>query len=157
MDLLRDYILSLVCGAILCGILLTLTGEKGTAAGILKLACGAFLCLTVVKPIVSIRPDQWNLTFPDLTADGKAASAMGEDWYQNSMEAIITENARTYILDKATDMGLALTVQIALREDSVPDEVVLTGDATQNQKEELAQIIHSELGIPKEHQIWIGS
>lgn len=156
MAALREYILSVVAAAILCGIVSGLAGKKANCAPILKLVCGIFLTLTVVRPIVKVDMDEIGGLLSGLQTEAEAASAFGEEHLDHSLKESIKQATQAYILDKAGKLGLELTVSVHLDEENIPDEVILEGACSPYGKRELQSMIVSDLGIPKERQIWIG-
>jgi membrane associated rhomboid family serine protease len=54
MEGVREYLLSVTAGAMLCGILGSLIGEKGNMAGLYWLISGLFLCFLVIAPLADI-------------------------------------------------------------------------------------------------------
>lgn len=156
MDALREYILSVVAAAILCGIVSGLMDKKGSCAPVVKLICGVFLTLTVVHPVAKVNIDEFMKFTSSLEEDAEAAAAFGEEIYAQSMKESIIEATQTYILDKAQTLGLELEITVHLDSDQVPDEVTLEGACSPYGKQQLQAIIASDLGVPKERQIWIG-
>ena len=151
---MAEYILSVVCASILCAILTGLTGEKGTTASIRKLVCGVFLCFTVITPLGRLRLEDLLHPITDIRQEALETAAMGQALYQESLVQVITEQTEAYILDKAKALGLALTVTVHTDESGKPRGAALSGNAGQAQREALSEILESDLGIPKERQIW---
>ncbi len=157
MERVSEYILSVVCAAILCAILTGISGEKGSTASIRKLICGIFLCFTVIAPLGNFRLTDVLEPIGDIRQEALATSAMGQTLYLGSLTQVITEQTEAYILDKARSLGLGLTVRVYTDDNGKPYRVDLTGNATDSDREALSQVLESELGIPKERQIWNGS
>jgi len=151
---MAEYILSVVCASILCAILTGLTGEKGTTASIRKMVCGVFLCFTVIAPLGRLRLEDLLNPITDIRQEALETAAMGQALYRESLAQVITEQTEAYILDKAKALGLTLTVTVHTDESGKPRGAVLSGNAGQAQREALSEILESDLGIPKERQIW---
>ena len=154
MDSICEYILSVVCAAILCAILSGISGEKGSTAPIRKLIYGIFLCFTVISAL-----GQFHLTdilepLGDIRQEALATSAIGQALYQESLTQVITEQTEAYILDKAQSLDITLTVQVWPDENGKPHRVSLEGIVPEAGREALSEALEAELGIPKEHQIW---
>ena len=152
-----NYLLSLTGASILCGILKTLIPGKGSGGRLISLLCGVILTLTALKPLTGANladlSERWISAFsPDTYL-----SDSGENMARDAMAAIIKEECETYILDKATSLGLDITVGIALSDGDIPApvSVVISGDASPYARSRLQQIIASDLGIPKEAHRWI--
>ena len=73
------------------------------------------------------------------------------------VSAIIKEKCETYILDKAAELGLALTAEVTVGGEAVypyPVSVQLTGTPNAEQKLQMQRYIERELAIAKEEQTW---
>lgn len=154
----REYIFSVTCAAILCGVLGSFFDKKGASGSLLKLISGLFLAFTVISPV--LRVDLMDaMSFAEVyAADGEAAAAMGEIYAREELAAIIKSEAEAYILDKARYLGAEVRVSVTLSGDDipVPTGVIVEGSISPYAKTVLASQIADELGIAKEDQQWIG-
>ena len=151
---MTGYILSVTCAAVLAAILRTLAGE-GAMGKLTKLLSGLFLAVTVLSPLVKIEipdPARW---LEDYMAEGEAAAQAGEAMAKDYSDAIISAELEAYILDKAADLGTALTVEVGLDDRGLPETVTLTGSVSPGHREELSRMMLDELGVGEEAQIWI--
>lgn len=157
MDALREYILSVTAAAVLCGILRSIVGEKGTAAGLVKLICGLFLAFTVIRPVAEVELTEFTLLTADISEDAREAVSTGEDYARDSLSQIIKSEAEAYILDKAQAYGAEIQVVVSLSGDAqpVPEKVRITGDLSPYAKTQLQSMITEDLGIPKENLTWM--
>ena len=152
---LRDYVISVTAGAILCGIVLSFSVSP-TVKGLLKLICGIFLAFTLVKPVTDIAVGN----FKDLgivdTTEAEAAAEMGESLAAEALENSIKQAAEAYILDKAQDLELELEAEVSVTSTKVPVPYAVTirGQVPPYMRELLSNIIEKELGIEKESQTW---
>lgn len=157
MDGIRQYVLGVICAAMICGMVTALVPE-GMAKGILKLLSGVFLAVTVLSPLTG-RDLGRELTelLPD-TLEGKAIARRGEAMARETMAGLIKQQTETYILDKANSLHGNVGVEVILSEDPipVPFSVVLTGSVPPYARKQLEQIIQGELGISKENLRWTG-
>lgn len=156
MAFVREYIFSVTGAALVSGVILRLLAGKGSAAVLGKMLVGIFMALTVLNPIANVTlPDLMDVV-PDLSADAQAVVAQGETATQNALAAGISKQVEAYILDRAEELGLSLQVQVELSKDRIPMPVSvrLRGNASPYAKSKLQNLIHKELGIDKEHQIW---
>ena len=151
---MKEYILSVICAAVLCGIVADLAEKKGASANILKLICGVFLSFTVIRPITEVKLEDFSFFTADITQDAFQAADLGQTNSYQEMAAIITSEVTAYILDKAADYPGELTVDVVLDADLIPRSVTLTGDISPAGKLQLEQSIEQDLGIAKEDQIW---
>lgn len=86
--------------------------------------------------------------------EASQAAGQAEAETKRQMTAIISEEAATYILDKADALGLQLEVQVELDGNLLPWGVSLQGAASPYARSRLSSQIETELGIPKERQVW---
>lgn len=150
------YVLSLIAAAFIAGILQSFVKE-GSCARVLRLLCGLFLMVTALKPLKELQIpalEDWTASW---NAEAGAAVREGEERYASEYSAVIIKQLEAYILDKAAQLGLSVQVQLTLTADHLPERVLLTGQATQQQKQAMESVIESDLGIPKEKQQWNGS
>jgi hypothetical protein len=159
MEHIREYLLSVTAAALLCGILQSITGQKGSAGGILKLVCGIFLSFTVISPIAEIRLLDLNWSPSDVISEAQTAVEDGKDYAMRAMERHINEQAQAYILDKARALDAQIQVDIRVSEEDPPVPVGCTiqGEFSVYARKQLTTIIREDLGIPEEEQIWITS
>lgn len=156
MEALRQYIVSVVAAAILCAVVGGVL-KKGTTGNILRLVCGIFLLFTILEPISSANPEDFGKVLLPTRADAVQAAQLGEDAAREAMAQIITEQTRTYILEEAQALGVALEVEVVLDEDNIPTAVTLLGDVSPSERRKLQSTIALDLGIPKENQQWSSS
>ena len=90
MEALRQYVISVVAAAMLCGIVVRLF-PNGSGKQVGKLICGLFLAYTVLSPISRVDFSK----LPDFSLrcmdDAEDAAAMGENLARDSMADIIKE------------------------------------------------------------------
>ena len=155
MTALKLYILRLLIGSILCATVLCLV-EKKQYEAFLRSLCGIILMLLLLNPLNDIRWNlDWNL-LEESVLDGQLYSAQGTSMAKQEQIQRISEALEAYILDKAAQEELSLTVDVAVREALTPDHVVIHGEVDQDTKQYLTEIIEKELGIAKENQFWDG-
>lgn len=156
MEGIREYLISVTAAALLCGILRSLTGEKGSVNGLLRLVSGIFLALTVIRPVKELTLGEFSFLPSDLLTEARAASEEGADYAQRAMERLIKEQCEAYILDKAQALGADIQVDIRVSGDSTPVPIssVVSGDLSPYAKSQLKQALETDLGIPEEDQQW---
>ena len=157
MESIREYLLSVTAAALLCAIVSSLTGEKGSQAGTVKLICGLFLCITVIRPLAQLHISDYSDFTRDLLEQGESATQEGEDYSRQALRRIIQEEAEAYIMDKASDYGTKLQANVTLSDTDppVPESCVLTGSVSPYVRQQLKKILETDLGIPEENQIWM--
>lgn len=155
METLRQYAFSIICTALLCGILSSLA-QNGIIKQILSLLCGCILTVSIIRPLGSVQWEAlWEIAFPyaDLA---KEAAAMGTEMADDAVAALIKEKTEAYILEKADALNAELTVTVTVSTENIPEAVFLEGDIAPYHREKLAAILETDLGITKENQIWNG-
>lgn len=157
MESIRTYLLSVTAAAVLCGIVISLLGKKGTIAALGKFLAGLFLSLTVIAPVVNLSTGDWSSYWQAFSLDGQEAAETGIMLARSAQSDIIKQDLEAYILDKAASMGADLSVAVTLQEGDVltPKSVRLTGQVSPYIRQQLSAMITEELGIAKEAQEWI--
>lgn len=157
MEGLRQYAVSVVSAALICGIVSRLS-SGGASKEILRLLSGIFLAFAVLAPIA--RVDLGQLELPDLldASDAASISQEGADAARKSMAALIQEHTEAYIVDKATALHASLSAQVTVSDDEIPIPVAvrLTGVVSPNVRRQMEDFIQEELGITRENQKWTG-
>ena len=156
MEGVREYLLSVTAGAMLCAILTGLTGEKGALSGLHRLVCGLFLCFTVIAPLAQVKISDFSDLAGDILGEGQQIAREGEESTREALRQIITDETRAYIMDKARSYGAEVKVQVTLSEDDppVPVRCTISGAVSPYVRQQLTKVLISELGIPEENLTW---
>lgn len=159
MEHIREYLISVTAAALLCGMIQTITGEKSSSAGIVRLVCGIFLALTVIRPVAQIQLREFSLTTSEIMEQAQLAAGEGEDYAKRALSRHITEQTEAYILDKAKIYGAEISVEVTVEtvDQPVPAAVTITGKYSPYARTQLSALIASELNIREEDQTWITS
>lgn len=154
----RSYLLSVVCAAIICGIVNGLMQHGKSTATITKFLTGIFMALTVVRPLVGIDLSALTYYTQGISQEAHAAAAFGENSAEDAQTEIIKANVEAYILDKAEDLHISVSVSVQLSQEApfAPCGITVRGNVSPYAKTQLSQFLNDELGIPKEAQIWHG-
>lgn len=146
----------IICAAILCGIATTLLVGNNTSAKLIRLLCGMYLTICIISPVVRIQISDFSDYLHQFDVSADAAIQHGQEIVESQMAAIIKSSTETYILDKASSMGLSIDVEVTVSDSAplVPYKASLTGSASPIHKRQLQDWIENELGIEKEHQKW---
>ena len=127
MDAVRRYVMTLAAAAMLCALVKAIApGHKGQEK-ILSLVCGIFLLATALGPLGLLRLPELSDPTAQARVEAGQAAERAEEEAKQQMTAIISEEAVSYILDKAGDLGLELEVQVELDENLLPWSVRLQG------------------------------
>ena len=155
MDGIRQYLLTIIVGAMICAITSKLCEKTSANSAIIKLLCEIFLLIILVSPLVKIRLSDLYIMFDD-NAVITDAVAVGESYASEQTDELIKQSMTAYILDKASLMGADIQVNVSLSETSpkIPVGVVISGDVSPYIKTVLKNAITNDLGVPEESQIW---
>ncbi len=158
MELLRTYFLSVTAAAIICAILKGLLNQSGTPAQLVKLISGIFLSMIALRPLAQFPVGTFSELRFDYSMDAEAFVSEGENLAADALAQLIKSNTEAYILDKARAMGLTITVDVTLSQDSIPspETVRISGKISPYAKAQLSSLLTDGLGIAKEDLIWTG-
>ncbi len=155
MDAVAKYILTLCCGALICGVILSITGSDGPGGAVRRMICGVFLVILAISPLKKL---DFRELDKDITFFSKAAEAAALDGKKQAGKALdegISDRCRAYILDKAGALSVSLEAEIQIDSEShLPVAVCLTGAVTPAEKQILADCIAQDLGIERSRQEW---
>ena len=120
-----------------------------------RLTAGIFLTLVAFS-----LPTE--LTLPELDPDrffreAEQAAVQGEALAREARTECIMQGCEAYVLSKAEDMGLEVSVEIVLDADLRPCRVKLSGNASPLQQQELCGVLCTELGMGEEDVLWTRS
>ena len=155
MDALREYVSSIVIAVVICSILLAMVRDIQEDA-FLRLLCGLILSMCVIGPISHMDMEKLLPDFSSYSENAELMTTAGEQMQKSAMEEIIKERVEAYILDKALEHNADLHVEIILNREMIPSQVRLTGEISDPGRKWMESMLESDLGITKEHQIWIG-
>ena len=156
MDGLKQYILSLIGSALICGIVKCFFGHKTKTKGIINLGCGLFLAITALSPVLDI-------DIPEISSYIVPISNMATEISQDAaevsmweMELIIKDEVSAYILEKASTLNMNIDVEVNLDDNRpIPCGVVIKGAVSPYDKAVLTDHILRTLDIPEENLQWM--
>lgn len=154
---IRQYLITLISASMLCSIAITFVGNKGAHSTIIKLICGLFVTVCVLSPVIKIEIEDVSSYFATLNADAASISSQGQEHYLDSTAAVIKSQLESYVLEKAAAMNANISVEFVMSSENclLPESVKLSGSIAPFTKQRIEQFITSDLGIPKENQMWI--
>lgn len=158
MGAIREYLISVVSVAAMCGILNSFMKGKGTVTAVIKFLSGVCLALAIASPLVNIKLSGL-LSYTDiLNIEAENVVTDGENKAQQAISAIIKSETEAYILDKAASLGIKLEVESVLSKSQpqIPEKIILTGSVSPYAKAQLSAWIRDKLGISEEEQQWNG-
>ena len=153
---LRQYILSAAAGALICGIV-TAFCQKSAYKKHITMLCGLFMTFTLLRPLIGIKiPELSDLN--DYISQAESAVEEGKRISLSAQKTIISQECETYILDKAKELQVSLAVDVTVEEregEQIPVFAEMTGAVLPEIQRQLSTVIATDLGIPKENQLWI--
>ena len=151
------FVISVVSAVMITGILQQLIQDPILKSW-LQILSGIYVTVILLMNIRSLKPVGWRDPFQENKNMAQYYMEAGKSHAQNSLRNIITHNIEAYILDKATQLGISVTVSVSVSADDIPkpESVTLSGQISPYEKSMLCKIISEDLGIPREDQIWIG-
>lgn len=157
MEKIGQYLLSVTAAVMITSILRRFFSGKGSAGAMLQMLSGIFMLYTVLMPFSHLSIPKFDTITKDFRHEAQQAVADGENLGTSTLRSIISDRVSAYILDKAKIYDAQLTVTVMLSQDAipVPNGVRICGDISPYGKRQLQNMIASDLGISKEHQVWI--
>lgn len=154
---MRQYLLSIVGAAIICSIAKNISNEKTLSGAMLRLVAGIIMTVTVLAPVVNLDLNDLPLMTTNFMDEASAIAAEGEEMAASARNAIISDRAEAYILDKAAAFGAALEVEVTISDGTMmPEGARIKGAISPYAKLQLQRIMEQDLQIAKENQQWIG-
>ena len=154
---MRQYLLSIVGAAIICSIAKNISNEKTLSGAMLRLVAGIIMTVTVLAPVVNLDLNDLPLMTTNFMDEASAIAAEGEEMAASARNAIISDRAEAYILDKAAAFGAALEVEVTISDGTMmPQGARIKGAISPYAKLQLQRIMEQDLQIAKENQQWIG-
>lgn len=158
MEYIREYVISVVASAFVCGIVMGVF-PKGAVKEVVKMICGLFLAFTALSPISRLDFSALTNHGIDFSEDAAQTAAIGEVYSEKAIRDIIKAETQAYILDKAAALGASITADVSLSADEIPVPVgvQVSGVFSPYVRQRLTDILQEELGIAKENQLWTRS
>ena len=157
METLGKYVVSVAAAALICGIVPGLLSSP-VLKEIAKMICGMALAVSVVMPILGYDFSKLQVLDPALSEYSTVQAMAGEEMRHSALADIIKAETEAYVLDKASELNAQLSVEIILSQDDppIPMEVIIRGTAAPAAREELQDLLESQLGIANENKQWTG-
>ena len=152
---MKSYVLNIIIAAILVSITGSAFDPKKANGKIIRILSGILLTTTILSPFKNISFRGISDWLNDISLDANAYVYEGKITANEQTSAIIKEYTEAYILDKAKNMGLDISVEVELSEnDSVPCGITLSGEISPYEKSVLCDYLEDTLGITRENQKW---
>ena len=142
MEAVRAWLTSVVLVSVLLSAAQSLI-PPGTVRKAAGFTGGLILLLVLLRPVLGADLEHVEERQEEL-ADTQA----------EAMASIIAEQTEAYILDKAGELGLEVTVRVETRTEGNGIPVPWSAELTGSWSQALASALETELGIPAERQVW---
>ena len=152
----RRYILSILAVALICGLLNVFLSKEFAHSKMFKMISGFALVITIIAPFANLNIDNIEDMFNAMEFNSDHIISEGENIADLTSRDIIKERSEAYILDKASDMGLTVEVEVTLNDTvpSSPYSIEIIGNISPYYKIQLSKIITTDLAIPEDRQKW---
>ena len=152
---MKEYVLSIIISAIISGIVSSFFDRNKSSGKIMHILTGILMTITVISPLKKITFSEFSNYFDNISATAGIYANEGKSINQENTAAIIKQSTEAYILDKAKNMGLDISVEVELNENnSVPCGIMISGDVAPYERDILCDYIYDTLGITRENQQW---
>lgn len=157
MEDIRQYIFSVIAASLLCAIVNTLLGKRGTIGAAIKMLTSLLVTITALSPLITLQLSNFSYFFEEINGNATAVAEEGSQMAKEASAVIIKQNTEAYILDKAASLGVTIEVEVKLDSTNmlIPELIYIQGNVSPYIKECLIQYIVNDLAIPEEKQIWI--
>lgn len=120
---------------------------------------GVFLILSVLSAVVEIDWSADNKLLMNYTADYNRISEEADAYQAQALRERIKQQTQAYIWNKAKELGLNVEIEVRLSETYpyAPCGINILGHVSPYAKSQLSSYLSSELGIPKEAQVWMSA
>lgn len=155
--MMRQWILTITCGAALLSILQVMLPKNGVGT-VGRFAGGLVLLWLTVQPLVGLDAEELAASLAEWDLTARQSEEELTELHHELLEKLIEQKTAAYIQDKASSMGIecGVTVTYEWVNDETPRlvgvEVVSSDPALA--KEHLSAIVEEELGISAEGQIY---
>ena len=112
------------------------------------------MLLVLLRPVLGADLEHLELDFDHYQAAVEERQEELADTQTEAMASIIAEQTEAYILDKAGELGLEVTVRVETRTEGNGIPVPWSAELTGSWSQALASALETELGIPAERQVW---
>lgn len=155
-EMARGWLLSILAVSVLCALADALM-PKGAVKQVGRLVCGLVLAVVVVSPVVRLDLEDSRQWLEGYFSGMEQREQELKEQVDSEMKTIIEQEYEAYIVDKAAQLGVSCQAQVTCRVQGeqatpLPWRATVTGRFTQPQREQLAQVLEQELGIPPERQ-----
>lgn len=149
----REWLTSVVAVTLLLTVAQTLIPE-GSIRKIAAFTGGLVLLAALLQPVLRTDLSRLQLDFELYDSMVQERQAELADARDRELAEVIASRTEAYILDKAAQLGLPVTVRVETETGAEGVPLPASADVAGPRSEELAAYMERELGIPRERQVW---
>ena len=156
-EAVRGYLLRITAGAFAGAILLAAL-PKGTPRRVAAMLCGLLMLLLALTPLAELDYDSLAEAISLLELEKEEARTGIEIQNQELVASIISGRVQTYILDKASSLGMQISVELEMETRAAtpyPCGVTIRGATAPTQKQQLQTYLEQTFAIAPERQVWL--
>ena len=155
MNAVCRYLFSLIVTVVLCGIMRMLIPDDKRI--MTQLVTGLVITVVMLSPVLTNEKIKFEDYFDRISVDSDFAVQEGMIAAKQASSEYIEVESETYILNKATEMGADVSVDVVLSDAElpVPNGITVCGLISPYVKAKLSACIRNDLGIAEDAQIWI--
>lgn len=154
-DVLREWLLGITGAAMILALADSLMPD-GTVKKVGKLAGGLLLIVVTLRPVLGLDYEAMAATLANYRFETEEYNNSLEIENDRLKKIIIEDRTGAYIQDKAAELGIHCSVDVTCHIDEegmiYPKSVVICGELTPDEMEDLAHLIEGEVAIPMENQ-----
>ena len=156
MSEIGQYLLSIVAAAVIVAVSNTMIESKGAIGSIIKFITGLALAMIVVSPWSDFQISEFDSIYASAETEAVSVASEGQQLSQNKIAELINQQLLAYILDKAAVLGLDVSVDVILSDETPPSicNITIVGAVSPYAKKRLTQILCKDLGVTEECLIW---
>ena len=156
MSAIGRYLLSVVAVALLISISNTLVKKGNAVSSIAKLLSGLVLTIVIVSPWTDLRISDFTSLNTSVEIEASNLVQEGKQIAQEELADSIKTQLCSYILDKASELGLNPAIEVVITDETPPsiNKIIINGAASPYAKQRLIQVIRNDFGITEECLEW---
>jgi hypothetical protein len=155
MDGIGQYIMGAGAAAVICALVMGLFPKKDGISGVTRMLCGAMMTMTLLSPIGKSSLEDLAGLSSAMDREAAASVEEGKDLAKRELETVIKSRCEAYILDKAKELGVQISVSITLDDAGLPAGAQISGRLSPYARAELKRILEEDLLIGEAAQKWI--
>lgn len=149
----REWLTSVAAVTLLLTVAQALIPE-GNIRKIAAFTGGLALLAALLQPVLRTDLSRLELDLDGYTRAVEERQASLEQAREEELAAVIASRTEAYILDKAADLCLSVTVRVETEKGTEGVPLPAAAEVRGQRSEALAAYMERELGIPRERQVW---